>query len=277
MESTATLLPIGRFSRLCGLTVKALRHYDEIGLLAPARVDASSGYRYYSLEQLRDADAIVRLRALDVSLGDCKAILAEDDADSVRARLIAHRSRLEEREAELRRRLDALAELIREPGSLTAAETPLEKVEVKELAGQPALTMRSRTTPEDLDPVISESINGVAAYMGELGARRAGPPFTISSDPDAEGMIEVSIGWPTAEALPGRGRVESLLLPGGTVAWAVYRGSYTGLSGAYRALYEWIVEHGYEAVGDPREVYYTDPDEVPDPADYVTGIIWPIH
>lgn len=48
MERTSTLVPIGRFSRLCGLTVKALRHYDEIGLLKPARVDGSTGYRYYS-------------------------------------------------------------------------------------------------------------------------------------------------------------------------------------------------------------------------------------
>jgi len=148
---------------------------------------------------------------------------------------------------------------------------------VTELPGQPALTIRSRTTPDQLDPVISESINGVAAYMSEVGISRAGPPFTISSDPDGEGMIEVSIGWPTAEQLPGRGRVESVVLPEGRVAWAVYRGSYSGLGGAYRALYEWSVENEHEVAGDPRELYYTDPDEVPDPTDYVTGIIWPIH
>jgi DNA-binding transcriptional MerR regulator len=277
MERTATLLPIGRFSRLCGLTVKALRHYDEIGLLEPARVEESTGYRYYSLEQLRDADAITRLRALDVPLEECKAILAERDPGGVHARLTAHRSKLEARQAELQRSLDALAKLVEEHESLTPARTPLEKVEVKNLAGQAALTMRSRTTPDDLDPVISESINGVAAYMDELGARRAGPPFTMSSDPDGEGMIEVSIGWPTAEPMPGRGRVESVLLPSGKVAWAVYRGPYSGLSGAYRALYEWIVEQGHEIASDPREIYYTDPDEVPDPTEYVTGIIWPIR
>ena len=46
---------------------------------------------------------------------------------------------------------------------------------------------------------------------------------------------------------------------------------------AYRALYEWIVEQGHEIASDPREIYYTDPDEVPDPTEYVTGIIWPIR
>ena len=267
MEQTTTLIPIGGFSRLSGLTIKALRHYDEIGLLEPARVDASSGYRYYALEQLRQADAVARLRALDLPLDECKAILGEP----------ARRSRLEERRAELGRSIDALAGLIDDPARLTTAPILLEKVEVKELAPQAVLTIGTRTTPDGLDAVIPESINGVAAYIDELGAKRNGPPFTICPEPEDDGAIEVAVGWPTAEQLPGHGRVESRVLPGGPVAWAVYRGAYTELTGAYRALYEWIVEHGHETAGEPREVYYTDPDEVPDPADYVTGIVWPIR
>jgi DNA-binding transcriptional MerR regulator len=277
MERTTALIPIGGFSRLSGLTIKALRHYDEIGLLEPARVDASSGYRYYAPQQLRDADAISRLRALEVPLEECRTILADSDAHAARALLAAHRSRLEERHAELRRSLDALAELIEDPARLTPAPTALEKAEVKELAPQPALTIGSRATPDGLDAVISGSINEVAAYIDGLGAKRAGPPFTICPEPDDDGAVEVAVGWPTAERLPGREPVESRVLPGGTVAWAVYRGPYTELTGAYRALYEWIVEHGRETAGEPREVYYTDPDDVPDPADYVTGIVWPIR
>src|SRR5919198_348901 len=84
MERTETLLPIGRFSRLCGLTVKALRHYDDIHLLRPARVDESTGYRYYSVEQLAEAGAIARLRELDVPLEECRTILAERDPEAAR-------------------------------------------------------------------------------------------------------------------------------------------------------------------------------------------------
>lgn len=43
---TGELLSIGRFARISGLTVKALRHYDDVGLLRPARVDDATGYRY---------------------------------------------------------------------------------------------------------------------------------------------------------------------------------------------------------------------------------------
>jgi DNA-binding transcriptional MerR regulator len=277
MQRTQTLLPIGRFSRLCGLTVKALRHYDDIGLLEPAHIDEGTGYRYYALAQLDDAVAISRLRALHVPLDECREILAEHDTQAIRARLERHRKRLEGRLSDTQRTLAALAELLKDPASLLPPGTQLEKVEVKEVDPQPVLAMRSRTTADDLDAVISKSINGVADYMAELDAKRAGPPFTQSSDPDGEGAIDVVIGWPTGEPLPGGGDVQSLALPGGKVAWAVYHGSYLGLPGAYRALYEWLDEQGHEAGGDPREIYYTDPDEVAQAEDNVTGIVWPLQ
>ena len=63
-------MPIGRFARLTGLTVKALRHYDEVGLLRPASVDPESGYRLYAPDQMRRAEAIQRLRRLELPLDD---------------------------------------------------------------------------------------------------------------------------------------------------------------------------------------------------------------
>jgi DNA-binding transcriptional MerR regulator len=66
---------IGRFSRLTGLTVKALRHYDEIGLLRPAGVDAETGYRSYEPEQAERAEAIRMLRRLEVPLDDIARLL----------------------------------------------------------------------------------------------------------------------------------------------------------------------------------------------------------
>lgn len=80
----AELLSIGRFSRLTGLSVGALRHYDEVGLLRPARVDEDTGYRFYEQEQLPQARAIQRLRALDLSLDEIRDVLADNDFDVLR-------------------------------------------------------------------------------------------------------------------------------------------------------------------------------------------------
>src|SRR5579872_5661323 len=80
------LLPIGRFSRLCGLPVTTLRHYHEVGLLVPAEVDGDSGYRRYRPGQLERARAIGRLRDLELSPDEIAAVLDGDRDVLVRRR-----------------------------------------------------------------------------------------------------------------------------------------------------------------------------------------------
>jgi DNA-binding transcriptional MerR regulator len=69
-------LSIGEFARRSRLSPKALRLYDEMGLLVPARVDAASGYRFYRVDQLDPARLVAALRQVDVPLGEITAILA---------------------------------------------------------------------------------------------------------------------------------------------------------------------------------------------------------
>ncbi|HEV8488884.1 MAG TPA: helix-turn-helix domain-containing protein [Candidatus Limnocylindrales bacterium] len=91
------LLSIGRFGRLSGLSVGALRHYDELGLLRPAQVDRFTGYRRYRREQLEQARTIARLRDLEMPIDEIRELLATDDPAERRRRIGAHRSRLEAR------------------------------------------------------------------------------------------------------------------------------------------------------------------------------------
>src|SRR5690348_12560966 len=83
------MLSIGRFAEATGLTVKALRHYDEIELLRPAHVDPDTGYRYYDAAQIESAVVIRRLRALELPLEDIRTMLGGDGA-SLRDCLVAH-------------------------------------------------------------------------------------------------------------------------------------------------------------------------------------------
>ncbi|OLT47973.1 hypothetical protein BJF85_13860 [Saccharomonospora sp. CUA-673] len=77
------LIPIGAFARRSGLTASALRFYDDVGLLRPASVDGSSGYRYYAPDQLERAIAVRRLRSLEMPLPTVERVLA-DPADAAR-------------------------------------------------------------------------------------------------------------------------------------------------------------------------------------------------
>ena len=105
------LLPIGRFARLSGLSIGALRHYDELDLLRPAEVDATTGYRRYRRDQLDSGRAIARLRDLEVPLDEIRLVLAADDPGDQRRRVAEHRSRIEARINRLTRVLHVLGQL----------------------------------------------------------------------------------------------------------------------------------------------------------------------
>jgi DNA-binding transcriptional MerR regulator len=106
------LMPIGRFSRQTGLSVKALRHYDELGLLRPAAVDPGTGYRLYATGQVERAEAIRLLRRLEVPLDDIATLLASGDPATVRSVLLDHQRRTALRSAELKLILQGLQPLI---------------------------------------------------------------------------------------------------------------------------------------------------------------------
>jgi DNA-binding transcriptional MerR regulator len=108
-DRSAALLPIGRFARLSGLTVKALRHYDALGLLSPARIDPTTRHRWYSPGQLEPARRIRRLRELDLPLPAIRAVLAASDGG--RELFIAYRRDVEARLAHDQRILHGLVHL----------------------------------------------------------------------------------------------------------------------------------------------------------------------
>src|SRR5512134_3201567 len=106
------LLPIGRFSKMTRLSVKALRHYDELGLLVPAVVDSFSGYRYYTYSQANRAEAVRILRGLDMPLDQVRELLESDDPDVTRKHLELHRANLRDRRERHDRMLSFIERLI---------------------------------------------------------------------------------------------------------------------------------------------------------------------
>jgi DNA-binding transcriptional MerR regulator len=116
------LLVIGRFARLAGLSVGALRHYDELDILRPAWVDPETGYRSYRRNQLEAARTIVRLRDLEVPLETIRAYLGTDDRAERRRLLADHRGRIEARTFRLQRVLHVVGQLAEVP-TTTATNT----------------------------------------------------------------------------------------------------------------------------------------------------------
>lgn len=266
------LVSIGRFSRVCQLTVPALRLYDELGLLRPAAVDPDTSYRYYSLAQAADAQRIKRLRDVEMPLDEIKALLAEHDPAVVRERLESHRRRLQEREQAYRRALDSLDRLIEQEGHAMEYE-----VKVRDTVAQPMVSVRGHTPTAGMPEFFQRAYGEMFGLLGQLGVRPAGMPVTIYHDQEFKVEdVDLEVAVPIAEPVEGAGRVAAGTLPGGPVAYTLHVGPYDEIGGAYRALADWTAAQGREMAGPPRECYLVSPGETQNPNEYRTEVIWPI-
>jgi DNA-binding transcriptional MerR regulator len=214
------MLSIGRFADATGLTVKALHHYDAVGLLVPARVDPDSGYRYYEAAQIEEAVTIRRLRALELSIDEIRTLL-NADADAIRDRLAAHGYRVAE---ELRDKHSLLIELS------ALVESGGEQVDV-EIRDMPEL--RLAATIRHLPLVDPE---GVWAMMrlawGRLSERQVeavGPPTALFRSGDGDGTHLVEAGFPVAIDVEGDDLLRVRTYPAASVAMTDHFGSYDSL------------------------------------------------
>jgi DNA-binding transcriptional MerR regulator len=254
------LLPIGQFARLGRLSVKQLRHYDELGLLRPAYVDADTGYRYYRAGQAREALSIGLLRSLDVPLPVVGQVLsgATGALASVRESL----------EAELARRRRTLASLER----VLADGLPAPEVRVvREASVRVAVAGELAAGPKDVGRATSA---GVARVLASVPREAWGPVRLIGLFPvDLGDVVEVEVALVLdRDAVWGDVRV----LPGGVFACATHVGPYDQISLTAHAVLAWCAERRHVLCGPLREVYVSDP-AVTSPEQLVTHLLIPIE
>jgi DNA-binding transcriptional MerR regulator len=261
--TTDDLLPIGRFARLCRLSVKQLRHYDELGLLAPAAVDPVSGYRSYAPKQARDALTIALLRSLDMPLAAIRDVLGADEQTAARV-LAAERDRME---GELERRRGALRTI----SKLLAHGLHGPAVTLGHEPDRRLLVARAACDPADVAAATSGCIRRLL-----VAARAAGvawtPPLIGLFPLDLDEPFTVTAGIETTDDAP---ELEVEHLPGGPVAVATHVGPYADLPLAYHALLAWAYEHGHAPSGSIREVYLNDPNTTEE-SQLVTRLVVPV-
>jgi DNA-binding transcriptional MerR regulator len=173
------LISIGEFSGLCQLSVKMLRHYDAIGLLAPAHVDPVSGYRFYRLDQLVVAAAIRELRAVDMPLADIRSVLGAAGQSEIHDVLVRHRERLAHQLVDSERRLVLIEELVAKESPMvdvTEVELPPLRVAARTVEGPTAMTV----------PLVTNAFHELFAAMQRDGIELVGPPIQVVHHGDEE-------------------------------------------------------------------------------------------
>lgn len=267
-------IPIGRFSRMTRLSLKALRLYDKMGLLVPAYVDPSSGYRYYKVEQAQRAEVIRLLRSVDMSLDDIRTIVASDDDEQIGAQLRMHKERLAERLAEQQRKLAYLESIIDDERKLKPRE-----VCVVEADDQSVASVTKHTSFQRMKEDITAAFMTLGSEIKRSALPTSGPPMLIYHhvvDEESEGEIEVCV--PVSVPFAGGSGTDGTIgrtLKGGRLATTEHRGPYEELAPAYQVLTAWVAEKGYEFSGPPREVYVNDPRTVA-PEALITRLEFPI-
>jgi effector-binding domain-containing protein len=146
---------------------------------------------------------------------------------------------------------------------------------IRQVAAQPAMSVRGAATVADLSRTIGEFLTEVWSHVQNHGGMLAGPPFTRYHMVDGE-RLDLEAGLPVAAPIPTGGRVRPSELPGGEVAVTTHVGPYDGLVIAGAALATWTAAQHREAAGPNWEVYVTDPGAEPDPARWRTDIFKPL-
>ncbi|PRY38815.1 MerR family transcriptional regulator [Umezawaea tangerina] len=253
------LVSIGEFSRLSRLSAKALRLYDELGLLVPARVDAETGYRWYSAGQLERAGLVAALRRIGIPLARVKELLALDPAAAAEE-IRAHWAGTEAEHAARRRVVGGLVERLHEE------ESEMDEVEVRDVPARSVVGMVRRVRQEELVPTGRElfihrlrgggvaRVDGIAGapfmiYHGEVGGDSDGPVEWCWPVPD-DGAEEVAARFPDLTVRREAAHQEAFIRQGAAGRWD----SAAQAEQALRSLAAWVVREGREPAGALRMV-----------------------
>jgi len=253
------------------LSVKALRLYDANGLLRPAFVDPSSGYRYYDPGQASRAEAVRILRSVDMPLDEIRMILESDDREVVHERLVAHQERLVGRLAAQQRMLTYLEALIQRNEGIMPYD-----VQTETRTPQLIAALKTRTSLSRIAGDIEVGFGTLWHAVTEAGLKTVGPPLLVyhdEIDQESEGDIEICV--PVDRQMENPSAVYTRELEGGTTAVTLHRGPYEEIGPAYHTLSGWIAQEGHVVSGPPRETYLNDPRSVK-PEELLTRVEFPI-
>ncbi len=278
------LLQIGELARLGGVSVKALRFYDDQGLLRPEHVDPHTGYRYYTLEQAAQLAIITNLRFADLSITEIAAILAAGDVGPETIR-----TAVEKKQRDLKRAQDEIAAKIKIADILarSAAETETPpSLKLAPVADQRVYALRKQVThPGD---AIKEMFETAEACVADIGARAPAAPFLIfHTPPGAQQELDVEVCIPVTEE--AQSDLPVTIIQGAAIACsAVYGGGYFKTDRIFAQMSDWMAGASLEAAGPLREIYHrfgADQEDYRLPSkmtarsarDYLTELLIPIR
>ncbi len=246
-------LTIGEFSKMTYLSVKALRHYHDVGLLEPVAVDDSSGYRFYSPSQVSTAQSIRRFRDLDLPLEEIRAILAAPTVEARNEVLIEHLDRMQ-------RQLQRTELTVASLQAMLSTTSPTGAVELRVLDATSALSIEASVAFDDAIEFCAAVFPALHGLLADAGVEPTGPDTALYSDAffeDGRGSVVALVPIEgTLDAVSGDAHVRHV--EAADVAVMVHEAPFSELDRTYGALGTEVAARGIGRTGPIRERYLSD-------------------
>lgn len=253
------MLKIGEFAEVARVTVRTLRHYEDLGLIEPSFIDADSGYRYFKLAQLPRVHRIVALRELGMSLSDIRSLVGtslDERMKHLEAELDARIAAEQRRLGEVRARIALSHE---SHGEAVVDVTVEERKKIRALSARYIAPTR-----EHLWGLGTHHSALMHSYLESQGLETQAPDIVMYH---VERIEHVNI--PTELLVPIPTAARLVKLPSGvsvrdleavpTGAYTVYRGTFGQMTPTYAKLIRWLHLNAAVYAGPPREIQLSGP------------------
>lgn len=269
------MLRIGDFSKLSRISIRMLRHYDEIGLLVPESVDRFSGYRYYSEAQLMLANRIEALKSMGFGLSVIATILATcKDSHELKQYLDLKQAEMKEQADKVSRQLLLLETTIRRLGE--EEHFMKHAVTLKEMPQRTVASLRKTIPAYDQEGLLWEQlVNEIASQQVQYD----NPCHSLAvfhdegykeSDVDVEIQISVKGSYDDTE------HVKFKTVPAVLIASAIYKGGYEQLTSVNQSVAAWIRDNHYSLAESMFTIYHVSPSMDSNPENWVTEVCYPV-
>jgi len=273
---TVDQIPITRFSIITRITPKALRYYDQLGLLVPAAKDTLTGYRYYTADQLERGVMVKTLCSLGLSLEEVASYLDAEtrrDKDIMQALMEKHLFRIRGEIVRLQR-----IEVLLEQSDMEIVKMVLSEPVIKDVPALRVVSKRDKGSyGETIGRLIGELCEMLFRPVNQKNlVKMTGPCMAIYHDQEyKERDADIEVAIPITGRIEVDEGMEVKNLPPARVLAVVHKGSYETLHLTYKKVYDYMMKNRMEFAGPGRELYLSDPCKTT-PEELLTEIQLPI-
>jgi len=272
------MFKIGEFSRMSGLSINTLYHYDNVGILKPIYIDKFTGYRYYDANQLITINKIIALKDAGFSLIEISNFFKNNSSSESLIEVLEVKAELLENALELEtsrlQRLRTNIFLIKNGGIPTMNEISIKKVEKILVASLRKCFVKDGN--QTYDEFCESLWTQVNEYIDKVKGKRTIPCMTLYHE-DNTSVQDMEVAEPITKLIPEGANVKVYELPiVEKMACIVHNGSFATIGKTYEIMYKWISENKYSICGPVREIYHEGEWVTDDPNKYVTELQFPI-